>query len=132
MILAFVALEARRQLGAASSITLGAAVKLFPLAALSLAALYPRRLRFGAIFIAVLATAVALPLVAIPPGDLLAQYRSWHAIEATDALRRGYSLMHYLHAWGGGDWPHRPLPIARTPLLLLPLPLRSHRGEKLQ
>ena len=132
MILAFVAFEARRQLGAASSITLGAAVKLFPLAALSLAALYPRRLRFGAIFIAVLATAVALPLVAIPPGDLLAQYRSWHAIEATDALRRGYSLMHYVHAWVGVDWPNWPLQIAGTALLLLPLALRSDRGKELE
>src|SRR5690242_19402031 len=36
MILAFVAFESRRQLGAASSITGGAVVKLFPLAALSL------------------------------------------------------------------------------------------------
>src|SRR6267378_7612850 len=76
MILAFVAFEGRGQLGAALSITLGAAVKLFPLAALSFAAFYPRRLRFGAICIAVLAAAVALPLVAIPGTDLLAQYRS--------------------------------------------------------
>src|SRR6266513_4496451 len=37
MILAFVAFEARRPVGAALSITLGASVKLFPLAALSLA-----------------------------------------------------------------------------------------------
>src|SRR2546426_786661 len=132
MILAFVAFEARRQLGAASSITLGAAVKLFPLAALSLAALYPRRLRFGAIFIAVLATAVALPLLAVPPGDLLAQYRSWHAIEATDALRRGYSLMHYVHAWVGVDWPNWPLQIAGTALLLLPLALRADRWKELE
>src|SRR6058998_889760 len=93
MILAFVAFEARRPVGAAVSITLGAAVKLF---------------RFAAIFIAVLAAAVALPLVAIPPGDLLAQYRSWHTIEAKDALRRGYSLMHYVHAWLGVDWSNWP------------------------
>src|SRR2546426_2566998 len=78
LILAFVAFEGRLQLGAALSITLGAAVKLFPLGALSLAAFYPRRLRFGAIFIAVLAAAVALPLLAVPPGGLLAQYPSWH------------------------------------------------------
>src|SRR5947207_6997622 len=67
-ILAFVAFEGRRQLGAASSITLGAAVKLFPLASLSLAVFHPRRLRFGAIFIALLAAAVSLPLVAVPLG----------------------------------------------------------------
>src|SRR5256884_7131142 len=45
MVLAFVAFEARRPVGAAVSITLGAAVKLFPLAALSVAVFHPRRLR---------------------------------------------------------------------------------------
>ncbi len=127
MILAFVAFEGRRQVGAAVSITGGAAVKLFPLAALSLAVFYPRRLRFAAVFMAVFAAAVALPLVAIPVGDLLAQYRSWQAIEAKDALRRGYSLMHYTHAWFGVDWPNWPQQAAGTALLLLPLGLRPDR-----
>ena len=127
MILAFVAFEGRRQVGAAVSITAGAAVKLFPLAALSLAVFHPRRLRFAAVFIAVFAAAFALPLVAIPLGDLLAQYRSWHAIEAKDALRRGYSLMHYTRAWFGVDWPNWPQQAAGTALLLLPLGLRPKR-----
>jgi hypothetical protein len=65
--------------------------------------------------------------VAIPLGDLVAQYRSWHAIEAKDALRRGYSLMHYVHAWFGVDWPNWPQQVAGTALLLLPLELRSDR-----
>jgi len=129
MILGFVAFEGRRQLGAALSITAGAAVKLFPLAALSFAVFHPRRLRFAAVFIAVCAAAVALPLVVIPVGDLLAQYRSWHAIEAKDALRRGYSLMHYTHAWFGVDWPNWPQQAAGTALLLLPLALHSNRWE---
>ena len=132
MILAFVAFEGRRQLGAALSITAGAAVKLFPLAALSLAVFHPRRLRFAAIFIAVLAAAVLLPLVAISPADLLAQYRSWHAIEAKDALRRGYSLMHYMEAWFGADWPNWPQQAAGTVLLLLPLALRSDQWNTLE
>jgi hypothetical protein len=127
MILAFIAFGGRRQVGAAVSITGGAAVKLFPLAALSLAVFHPRRLRFAAVFIAVFAAAVALPLVAIPVGDLLAQYRSWHAIEAKDALRRGYSLMHYTHAWFGVDGPNWPQQAAGTALLLLPLGLRPDR-----
>ena len=132
MILGFVAFEGRRQLGAALSITVGAAVKLFPLAGLSLAALYPRRLRFGAIAVGVLAVAVVLPLVVIPPADLLAQYRSWHAIEAKDTLLRGYSLMHYVHAWFGVNWPNWPQQAVGTALLLLPLALRSDRWEALE
>jgi len=99
---------------------------------LSLAVFHPRRLRFAAILIAVLAAAIALPLVAIPPGDLLAQYRSWHAIEAKDALRRGYSLMHYVHAWFGVDWPNWPLQAAGTALLLLPVALRPDRWASLE
>jgi len=132
MILGFVAFEGRRQLGAALSITVGAAVKLFPLAGLSLAALYPRRLRFGAIAVGVLAVAVVLPLVVIPPADLLAQYRSWHAIEAKDTLLRGYSLMHYVHDWFGVNWPNWPQQAVGTALLLLPLALRSDRWEALE
>ena len=132
MILGFVAFEGRRQLGAALSITVGAAVKLFPLAGLSLAALYPRRPRFGAIAVGVLAVAVVLPLVVIPPADLLAQYRSWHAIEAKDTLLRGYSLMHYVHAWFGVNWPNWPQQAVGTALLLLPLALRSDRWEALE
>ncbi len=103
------------------------ALQYFPLAALSLAVFHPRRLRFAAVFIAVFAAAVALPLVAIPVGELLAQYRSWHAIEAKDALRRGYSLMQYTHAWFGVDWPNWPQQAAGTALLLLPLGLRPDR-----
>jgi glycosyl transferase family 87 len=132
MILAFAAFEGRRQLRAALCITLGAAVKLFPLAGLSLAACYPRRLRFGAIAIGVLAVAGVLPLVAISPADLLAQYRSWHAIEMKDALGRGYSLMHYVHAWFGVDWPNWPQQAAGTALLLLPLALRRDRWDTLE
>jgi len=134
MILAFVAFESRRQLGAASSITGGAVVKLFPLAALSLAIFYPRRLRFAAVFSAVLAVAVLLPLVVVSPAGLLAQYHSWRAIEAKDALLRGYSLMHYVHAWLGVDWPNWPQQAAGTALLVLPLPLalRSDRWASLE
>src|SRR6267154_2211860 len=132
MILAFIAFEGRRQLGAALSITGGAAIKLFPLAALSLAIFYPRRLRFAAIFSAVLAIAVLLPLVAVSPAELLAQYHSWRAIEAKDALLRGYSLIHYMHAWLGVDWPNWPQQAAGTALLVLRLALRSDGWASLE
>ncbi len=129
MILAFLALEQGRQAGAAASITLGGAVKLFPLAGLSLAALYPRRARFAAIFVGVIALAVALPLSVTTPDRLLGQYHSWRAIEARDALGRGYSMMHYLHAWLGIDWPNWPVQVAGTLLLLLPLAVRWDRRD---
>src|SRR2546422_407921 len=89
MILAFVALERRHQLGAASSITGGAAVKLFPLAALSLAILYPRRLRFAAIFSAALAVAVLFNHASESPSFIVAYTGIviWYASSPPSRLR---------------------------------------------
>src|SRR2546427_4185471 len=67
MILAFVALERRHQLGAALSITGGAAVQLFPLAALSLAVFLPRRARFAVFIRQVIYVHYLLPLGAVLP-----------------------------------------------------------------
>lgn len=121
IVLAFLAFERGRQLEAAIGIALGASVKLFPLAALSLAVFYPRRVRFGLLFLSVLGVFVALPLLAVTAHELLAQYRSWQAIEAADTLNRGYSLMQYLHMVLGVDWPNWPVQLAGTAFLLLPL-----------
>jgi len=127
MVLAFIALERGRQLEAASELVLGASIKLFPLALLPLALVHPRRWRFGALFLAVATLLVALPLVAVPAAELAAQYRSWRAIEATDTLNRGYSLMQYLYMWSGADWPVWPVQLAGTALLVAPLALgRAH------
>ncbi len=121
IVLAFLAFERGRQLAAATAIALGASIKLFPLAALSLAVFHPRRVRFGLLFLSVLAGVVALPVLAVPARELVAQYRSWQAIEAADTLNRGYSLMQYLHMGLGVDWPNWPVQMAGTALLLLPL-----------
>src|SRR6266851_479744 len=63
---------------------------------------------------------------------LLPEHHSWRAIEAKDALLRGYSLMHYMHAWLGVDWPNWPQQAAGTALLLLPLALRSDGWASLE
>src|SRR2546430_5563494 len=90
MILAFLGFERGRQLGAALWIALGTFIKLFPLAGVALALFHPRRWRF-ALLLAELAVALAaLPLVAVSPHALAAQYRSWRTIEAADTLNRGY------------------------------------------
>ncbi|OLC08533.1 MAG: hypothetical protein AUH42_01185 [Gemmatimonadetes bacterium 13_1_40CM_70_11] len=121
MILAFVALEEGKQLGAALATALGACIKLFPLAALALAAFHPRKLRYGVTFAVVLGALAALPLVLVPPHQLVAQYGSWRAIEALDTLNRGYSVMQYLYQWLGADWPTWPVQLAGTAVFLLPL-----------
>ena len=125
MVLAFMAFERNSQTEAAAEIALGASIKLFPLAALALAVFHQRRARFALTFLGIAVVLVGLPLLAVPPAQLAEQYRSWRAIESLDALpvHRGYSLMRYLYMWFGVDWPHWPVQLAGTVLLLLPLAL---------
>jgi len=130
MILAFLAFERGRQLGAAVWIALGTFIKLFPLAGVALALFHPRRWRFAVLLAGLAVALAALPLVVVSPDALTAQYRSWRAIEAADTLNRGYSLMQYLYMWVGADWPNWPVQLAGTVLLLLPLALGRRRwGE---
>src|SRR5207253_152843 len=131
MVLAFVALERGRQLEAAIEVGLGASIKLFPLALLPIVVCHPRRARFGLLFLGVATALVVLPLLAVPVPELVAQYRSWRAIEASDMLNRGYSLMQYLTMALGTEWPNWPVQLAGTALLvaLFASALRSESGE---
>src|SRR5437867_12194596 len=129
MVLAFVALERSRQLEGAIELALGAPIKLFPLALLPVAVLPPPRARFGLLFLAVATALVVLPLLAVPAPELVAQYRSWRAIDAWDTLDRGYSLMQYLYMTLGTNWPNWPVQLAGTALLVAPLALRRRGGR---
>jgi len=129
VILAFLALEQRKQLGAALSIAVGAAVKIFPLAALALAIFHARRLRFALLMGLAAALVLALPLLVVSPAELAAQYRSWRAVEAVDALSVGGGgggglyggVMQQLRLIFGVSWPNWPVQLVGTVLLLLPL-----------
>jgi hypothetical protein len=87
--------------------------------------------------IVALAALVVLPAVVLPGGSnaLLAQYRSWRAVEAVDALQamapigqRALGLnggvMQFLRVTCGVRWPNWPIQLVGTALLLLPLALR--------
>jgi len=133
ILLAFLALEQGRQLRAALLIGVDTFVKIFPLGAVVLALLHPRRWRFALCVAAVALGLALLPLLVIPPHELIAQYRSWWTIETADASRvnRGDSVMQYLYQWLGADWPHWPVQLAGTLLLLAPLALeRRHWSER--
>jgi hypothetical protein len=126
VILAFLAFEERKPLGATISIAIGAAVKIFPLAALALAIFYPRRVRFALLKVAAIALVLALPLLVVSPAELAAQYRSWRAIEAVDALSVGGGgggglyggVMQQLRLIFGVSWPNWPVQLAGTVLLM--------------
>jgi hypothetical protein len=129
VILGFLAFEERKQLGAAFAIAVGAAVKIFPLAALSLAVFYRGRFRFAVLMAAAMAAVLALPLLVVSPTELAAQYHSWRVVESVDALSVGGGgggglyggVMQQLRIWLGVDWPNWPVQLVGTVLLLLPI-----------
>lgn len=136
MVLSFLALERERQWGAATLTGVGTIIKIFPAATLPLAVFHPRRLRFATLFIVVMAILVALPLLLVSPDSLIAQYRSWMAVEAIDAapaVAGGHGgalyggVMQQLHIWFGVTWPNWPTQLLGTILLLLPLAIRRDR-----
>jgi hypothetical protein len=126
VILAFLAFEERKPLGATISIAIGAAVKIFPLAALALAIFYPRRVRFALLMVAAMTIVLALPLLVVSPAELAAQYHSWRAVEAVDALSVGGGgggglyggVMQQLRLIFGVSWPNWPVQLAGTVLLM--------------
>jgi hypothetical protein len=132
VILAFLAFERRRQVGAALALAIAALVKIFPLAALPLALFHPRRIRFALIFAGVMLTLVALPLLVTSPHQLVAQYRSWQHQLAIDAhATAGFTggslyggVMEQFRMWFGVHWPNWPVQLAGTVVLLLPIAVR--------
>lgn len=127
IILAFAALERDRPLGAAVAIGTSAAIKIFPLAALSFALPRNRRGQMALAMLGVGVLLAALPLLVTPPSALLAQYRSWLVIERADALDHGASVMGLASRLAHGRWPNWPIQLAGTAVLLLPLLLRRDR-----
>lgn len=129
MVLAFVWLERQRQVGAATAVALGAAIKLFPLLAIVPAIFQPRRLRLTAIAVAAGGVVVLLPLLVTPGTTLLAQYASWRALERLDAMAGATGgaaglyggVMHWVRLALHVDWPNWPIQLAGLLVLLLPL-----------
>ena len=138
IVLSWVAFDRARRWGAATAITAGAFIKLFPVAALAGAIFQPRKGRFAAIVLVAVMVGLAVPLVAVSPDSLAMQYRSWLAIEARDAgplanigaggadLYAG--LMGLMAVWGGVRWPYWPTQLAGTLVLLSPLAVRTRPG----
>lgn len=137
IILAFVALERRRQAAGAASILLGTIVKLFPLGAAAFALFHPGRLRFAGLMLLGAVPLLALPLLVTSPERLVEQYRSWGDILARDAaipeptpelLRqetRGSAEIGGVHKqlriWFGVTWSKGSVALAGLVLLMLPV-----------
>ena len=125
ILLAFYSLENGRAWVASLAIAVGTAIKLFPIAALSLAILYACRRRVALEFVLCAAALFLLPLTITSPAMLHAQYDWWRGVETTDAIARGASVMRALHELFRVDWPNWPVQLAGVLMLLAPLLRRS-------
>ena len=127
IILCFAAYERRHTVLGSLSAGVGAVIKVFPLAALSFAIFHPRKVRVAGAVIATAVVLAALPLLVTPPATLQAQYASWRAIESSDALERGISLMQMVELLFRQNWPNWPQQLIGTVLLVAPVLVRRER-----
>ena len=117
------------------SVAVGAAIKIFPLSALVFA--LPRGDRWRAIAIASICVIIliGLPLLLVSPGELAAQYRSWGALEKTEATLVGASAMALIRD-AGLTWPAWPIQLLASALILGALAYRirdwNDRSVRLQ
>ena len=132
IVVAFVALQERRQRLGALALATGTLMKVYPAVGLTFAVFHDRRGRFALTFAAALAGLIAVPLLVTPPAALWAQWGSWAEVVRGDTLERGFSVMQLLRHWTGPAWPNWPVQLAGTLLLLLPLALRRDRWSELQ
>jgi hypothetical protein len=135
IVFAFVCYERGWLWRGAGSIAVGTAIKIFPLAALTFA--LPRRDRWRAIALGALCTLalVGLPLLVLSASELAAQFRSWTALERTEATLVGSSAMVLIRD-AGLTWPAWPIQLLACAILLAALAYRvrdwDDRGVRLQ
>jgi hypothetical protein len=130
IILAFAAYERRHTVLGSLATAIGTNIKVFPLAAASFAIFHPRKVRVAIALAASLVGLALLPLLVTPPSTLLAQYASWRAIETTDALERGFSVMEHVQLLLRLDLPNWPFQLFGVAALLAPVLARRERwGE---
>ena len=130
IILTFVAYERRHTVLGSLSAGIGASIKLFPLAGVSFAIFHPRKLRVAIAITLGMVALVLLPLLVTSPAMLLAQYASWRAIEAIDALERGFTVMQMVQLVLRQDWPNWPQQLGGVLLLVAPVLVRRDRWRE--
>lgn len=100
LILAFNSLERRQVVVAALAIVVAAFIKPFALVGFSLFLLYPDKRKFVVSSAACAAIVAALPLLAVPPAQLIALYKSWWRLLSMDfSDSTGLSVMGWLASW---------------------------------
>ncbi|PZR75354.1 MAG: hypothetical protein DLM73_05380, partial [Chthoniobacterales bacterium] len=127
----FVAFERGWPEAAALCVALGAAIKIFGGAAALLFLFYPRKLRFLVATAAFSLLLAALPLLVNSATLLQWQYANWLTLLHADYLAgEKLSIMSWLRAWFGLNWPNSIVQIIGGMVLLLPL-IRVERHREL-
>lgn len=130
LIITFAAYERRHTVIGSAAAMLGAMIKIFPLVGVTFAIFHGRK---GRVAMALLVSAVvlaALPLLVTSPATLRMQYTSWRAIQAVDAMARGFSVMEMIHLLTRTDWPNWPIQLAGAVLLVAPVLVRRARHRE--
>ena len=130
IILTFASYERRHTVLGSLAAGIGTTIKVFPLAGLSFAIFHPRKVRVAIAVVVGMAALLLLPLVVTSPAMLGAQYASWRAIEAGDALERGFSVMLVIEQVLRQDWPNWPQQAAGVLLLVAPVLVRRDRWSE--
>jgi Protein of unknown function (DUF2029). len=127
MIVTFAAYERRHTVLGTVAAEVGASIKVFPLAGLSFAIFHPRKLRVAVAALLVAVGLLFLPLLVTSPSSLLAQYASWRAVEAHDALDRGFTVMQMVEMLFHQGWPNWPQQLGGVLLLVAPVLVHHDR-----
>ena len=130
IILTLAAYERRHTAMGSLAADVGTAIKLFPVAAVSFAIFHPRKLRVALAVVFGMSLLVLLPLLVTPPATLMSQYGSWRAIEAKDAMERGFTVMQMVQLLLHRDWPNWPQQFLGTLLLVAPVLVRRTRWSE--
>lgn len=130
IITTFAAYERERTMLGGLAASVAGAIKVFPLAAVSFSIFHGQRVRLALVATAVFSVLLLLPLLVTPAATLQAQYASWSAIQATDTLRRGFTVMEMAQLLFRRNWSNIPFQIAGTMLLVAPVLLRSDRWKE--
>jgi hypothetical protein len=130
IIFTFAAYERRHTVLGSLATAIGTYIKVFPLAAASFAIFHPRKVRVAFALVSCMIALAVLPLLVTSPATLMAQYASWRAIEARDALARGFTVMELLQLLFHRDWPNWPLQLLGVAALLAPVLVRRERWSE--
>ena len=131
ILLAALAYEEGRLLRAGYAISVGAAMKIFPLAVFVFGMLQVRRRPAIIASIVAFIAVLSLPLLVISPRELLQQYQWWLVVEGADAkdMVFGLSLMRQLRDWSQLTWPNWVIQLLGTAFFLLPIAIRRSQWK---